>query len=100
MAASFPSLSNNDIDATFYGVSSLLGGAHCVKHCCAAGFRASDKGGRLTPEEGDNRHAFLKTGVEALFLRKLQIQIDGERLACEGASFANLPAQCLDVGAP
>jgi hypothetical protein len=73
MAASFPSLSDNDISATFYGLSRLLSGAYGVKHCCAASFRSGDESGRLTPEQGDNRHALLQTRVEALFLRELQV---------------------------
>jgi hypothetical protein len=100
MAASFPSLSDNDINATFYGLSRLLSGAYGVKHCCAASLGTSNKSGRLAPEQGDNRHALLKARVEALFLWKLQIQVHSERLAGKGPSFANLPAQCLDVRSP
>jgi hypothetical protein len=73
MAASFPSLSNNHIHSTFYGVPRVLSGAHGVKHCCATSFRAGDQGGRLSPEEGDNRHALLQARIEALFLWELQV---------------------------
>jgi hypothetical protein len=100
MAASFPSLSDNNIHTTFYGLPCLLGSAYCVKHRCAASFGSSDEGGRLTPEEGDNRHALLQARVEALFLWELQVQVYGERPAGKGPSFADLPSQCVDVRSP
>ena len=42
MAASFPSLSDNDINTTPNGVARLLGRAHCVKHYGTASLRASN----------------------------------------------------------
>src|SRR5271169_534025 len=54
MAAGFPSLSDNDVNATLNGVACLLGRAHCVKHCGTASLSAGHESGRIAPEEGYN----------------------------------------------
>jgi hypothetical protein len=71
-----------------------------MKHDGTARLGASHKSRRLAPKKGDNRHAFLQAGLEALLLRKFQNQIDGERLIRESASFANLLTQCQYIGCP
>src|SRR6476660_5147389 len=78
MAAGFPSLCDNHINATLNGVARFLSRAHRVEHYGAGSLRTGNEDRRVAPEQGDYRHSFLQTGVEALFLRKLQIQINGE----------------------
>src|SRR3954451_16371359 len=59
VATSLPSLSDNDVDVTFYGLSRLLGGAHGMKHYCSARLSSGHESRRLAPEEGDDWDTLL-----------------------------------------
>jgi hypothetical protein len=100
MATGFPSLCDNDINATLYCMARFRSRANRVKHYGSTRLRAGHKSRRLSPEKGNNRNALLQTGFESFFLRKVQIQVDGERFSRERASFANLLTQCLYVRSP
>jgi len=100
MATGLPSLCDNDVNTTVYCLTRFNSRADSMKHYGTTRFRTGYEGRRLAPEKRDNRHALLQTDLKALFLRKFQIQVDGERFCGESASFADLLTQCLYVRSP
>jgi hypothetical protein len=79
MAARFPALGNNDIDATVHSSFSVGGRADCMQHDCSTRLRARHQGGRVTPEKRNHRHALVEASRKALFLRELEVQVHAKR---------------------
>jgi hypothetical protein len=78
VAASFPSLRYDDIDAAIDSSPRIIGIAHGVHDQGATGLGALHEGARITPKERYDRHAFLKAGLKSILLGKFHIQIYGK----------------------
>ena len=100
MTAGLPALRNYDIDTRFDGALGVRSRSDGVHHHRACFLCARHQVKVLTPEKGNHRNALLETDFEALFLRKLKIQVDPEWARGQSAHFPDLTPDRLVVRAP
>jgi len=100
MAACLPALRNDDINAAFHGLICVSYRTNGVQNNCSTRLCSRYKRRWVAPEEGDDGNTLVETGRQALFLWKLQVQVDAERPRGQGAGFSNLPPHGMDVRPP
>jgi hypothetical protein len=91
-------LRDDDIYATVLGARGISSRPDGVYHNCSSGLCARDERGGIAPKKGDDRDALIEADRQALFLRKLQVEVDTKGPRGESPRFSNLPPRGVDVG--